>query len=263
MKAEYAFKILYSHDLQRALTHPVSTVRLQQCRFLFIDIISQHILKNNKSNEVHILHKLETGFYHKINHVQVCTRKSYFVIMIICLCKIKGLAMAWKPILVKTLGKDILSDKYIKSEMEKIMKTPQKDFEDFVAPFRAKNRPNIKIKVTKKGNSFRAFTGVESNWSKGKKANASDKFMFLTRGTSVRYATMSPDFVAKTSNRVVKSMKTRGNRDPLFVSTAYPQPGIEPREIEEEVRDRREGKIKRDIRIMFYKGILLNKLGRL
>lgn len=170
--------------------------------------------------------------------------------------------MSWKPILVK-MPKVAISDVYIQRELEKIMKTPQQDFESFVGTFSTENKPKIMIEVKKDIKGFRAFTGVKSNWSKGKKANASDKFMFLTRGTSVRYATMSSDFKPKTSKGVLRSGSGGGRRTPLFVDTAYPQPGIEPREIEELVKAKRQGQIKREIQFMFIKGVILNKLGRI
>lgn len=125
----------------------------------------------------------------------------------------------------------------IERRMDRTVERPKKDFEKYVSPFRAKNRPTIKIKVSRRRDEISAFTGVESNWTQGKTADKNDKFMFNARGTSVRYATMSPEFQAKTKRRTIASSSARGNRDPVFVSRSYPQPGIEAREIEETVAD--------------------------
>lgn len=139
---------------------------------------------------------------------------------------------AWKAITVQVplrAGKiaDLLGD-----QLEKEMEAPKKDLENYVAPFRAKNKPKILMERKNSLDSISVFVGVKSDWSRGKKANASDKFMFNSRGTSKRYAKMSPDFRAKTSPNSLISGSGGGNRDPLYVDTRHELPGIEARNVE-------------------------------
>ena len=58
---------------------------------------------------------------------------------------------------------------------------------------------------------------------------------FLNGGTSVRYATMTPDFVPKTSPNVLRSGPGAGGL--AFVSKNVPNPGIEAREFDQSVAD--------------------------
>lgn len=53
------------------------------------------------------------------------------------------------------------------------------------------------------------------------------RFLFVDEGTKVRYATMSPDFVAKTKPKSLKAGKGRGGL--LFVNKKKPRPGIKAR----------------------------------
>lgn len=53
------------------------------------------------------------------------------------------------------------------------------------------------------------------------------KFIYLDRGTSVRYAVMSEDFSPKTRVGVLGSSRGRGGM--IFVSRRHPKPGIEAR----------------------------------
>lgn len=164
----------------------------------------------------------------------------------------------WIAITPKVPRPLILQDNFIKKEMEKVMRPAQKDFQEFVAPFRAKNRPTIKIKVTKKRNSYMSFAGVETNWSKGKKADKNAKFMFLVRGTSERRATMSSEFRAKSKRGSIKSRGARGNRDPVAYGTK--RPGIESRDTEKVVRKKRERQIKFGMKVLFKKALIRSKL---
>jgi hypothetical protein len=53
------------------------------------------------------------------------------------------------------------------------------------------------------------------------------KWEWLDKGTRVRYATMSPDWISKTTPNVVGSRAGRGRM--LFVNKNIPHPGIEAR----------------------------------
>ncbi len=87
----------------------------------------------------------------------------------------------------------------------------------------------------------------------GKDASPEDIFMFLARGTKVRYATMAgrgigrDPFVAKTAVRRIVSGPGGGQRDPLFVDRRVPNPGIDAREIEEAVHDKNKSEVEKEM----------------
>lgn len=60
-------------------------------------------------------------------------------------------------------------------------------------------------------------------------------FYFLDHGTSVRYATMTEDFVAKTTPHKLYSGEGQGGLN--YVDPNQPRPGIEAREISKEIAD--------------------------
>lgn len=57
-----------------------------------------------------------------------------------------------------------------------------------------------------------------------------DIYRYISRGTRVRYATMSPDFRPKT--RVNRIVSYRGRGGMVFVDTSKPRPGIKARNYE-------------------------------
>lgn len=60
-----------------------------------------------------------------------------------------------------------------------------------------------------------------------------DVFWYLELGTWVRYATMSNNFIAKTTPHSIKSQQGQGSV--RYVDKRIPRPGIEPREILNEI----------------------------
>lgn len=69
-------------------------------------------------------------------------------------------------------------------------------------------------------------------------------YPFVTRGTRVRYATMTPDFTAKTKPRVIGSGQGSGGL--AYVDKRRPRPGIKAREFEPEVAKKTEPKFKKN-----------------
>jgi len=61
-------------------------------------------------------------------------------------------------------------------------------------------------------------------------------YRFITRGTRIRYATMTKDFVAKTVPGKIYSRVGRGGL--AFVDKRKPRPGIQAREYEEAAYDK-------------------------
>lgn len=56
-------------------------------------------------------------------------------------------------------------------------------------------------------------------------------YKFVSRGTRIRYATMTKDFIPKTRVKAIRSYAGRGGV--AFISRAHPRPGITAREFEE------------------------------
>lgn len=69
-----------------------------------------------------------------------------------------------------------------------------------------------------------------------------DKWKFVSRGTRVRHAQMSPDFKAKTRPGSLRSSAGRGGV--VRVSRAFHGPPIEAREFEEQIIDKHERSIR-------------------
>lgn len=65
-------------------------------------------------------------------------------------------------------------------------------------------------------------------------------YSYIDKGTSVRYATMSPDFAPKTRSRVIGSTGGRGRM--VFVSRNHPKPGIQAREFSVVIREKMQDK---------------------
>ncbi|MCC7208314.1 MAG: hypothetical protein IT323_13485 [Anaerolineae bacterium] len=65
-------------------------------------------------------------------------------------------------------------------------------------------------------------------------STSSKIYRFVTRGTKVRRALMSPDFRPKTRNRWIGSNKGRGGV--VFISKRLKLPGIKAREFEETIQ---------------------------
>lgn len=63
-----------------------------------------------------------------------------------------------------------------------------------------------------------------------------DIYRYVSRGTSIRYATMMPGFAPKTRNRYLGSNMGKGGV--AFVSKKHPKPGIKAREFEQAVQEK-------------------------
>lgn len=64
----------------------------------------------------------------------------------------------------------------------------------------------------------------------------SDIYRFVSRGTRIRYATMSGDFMPKTRVGYIGSNKGRGGV--AYISMMNPRPGIKARNFEEVIEDK-------------------------
>ena len=96
------------------------------------------------------------------------------------------------------------------------------------------HKPDFKEDFNDKGNKLE---GIASTSGEGSKDNP---YPFITKGTPVRYATMTPDFSPKSRRRVIGSRGGRGGV--AFINKNKPRPGIEAREFEEEIAKREQPK---------------------
>lgn len=91
---------------------------------------------------------------------------------------------------------------------------------DFIATVETwSNEP--KVQIVKKSNNEAEIFIVDK------------RYTFVNNGTRVRYATMTPDFQAKTVPRIIASGPGQGGV--AFVSRAHPRPGIKGRFFDEEI----------------------------
>jgi hypothetical protein len=70
-------------------------------------------------------------------------------------------------------------------------------------------------------------------------------YKFVDEGTSIRYATMTPDFEPKTVKRVIGSGRGRGGL--MYVDTRRPRPGIEAREFSKTIEEKHQPRFKRQM----------------
>lgn len=75
----------------------------------------------------------------------------------------------------------------------------------------------------------------------GEVSTDSDIYRYVSGGTRVRYATMSPDFSAKTQPHVIGSGP--GSGGVLYISKMHPRPGIEAREFDKTIAEQKAKKI--------------------
>ena len=68
-----------------------------------------------------------------------------------------------------------------------------------------------------------------------------NKWIWLDEGTTVRYATMTPGFKAKTKVRVIGSGEGAGKL--MFVNVRFPRPGIAARHFSDEIAKRQTKKL--------------------
>jgi hypothetical protein len=109
--------------------------------------------------------------------------------------------------------------------MERVIDRADKEFAKTYATW--KNKPEFEKSIEADNNKVIGSTLTSGEGSR------ENPYPFVTKGTRVRYAIMTPDFAAKTQPRVIGSGGGRGGL--LFVNKNKPMPGIEAREFEEEI----------------------------
>lgn len=109
--------------------------------------------------------------------------------------------------------------KVINSALDEWANGMKADFEKTTATWQHKP----KFKINKRG-------GYRSVWTDD------EIYQYITRGTRVRYATMTKGYGRKTRPRYITSYKGRGGV--LFISRKHPRPGIEARQFDIVISDR-------------------------
>jgi hypothetical protein len=128
--------------------------------------------------------------------------------------------------------KDEAMVKELLKGIEKSGKAIKKDYEKTTATWR--HKVNFEIISDLDPSGPEVLVGTE------------DKiYKFIDEGTSIRYATMTPDFQPKTVKRVIGSRGGRGGL--LYVDTRRPRPGIEAREFSKVIEAKHQPRFKRQM----------------
>lgn len=122
----------------------------------------------------------------------------------------------------------------MKDAAERMAPGIEKDFAKTTRTWKEKPKfsREVKVGVAAGGRLAKQVTGSASGVSV-EVSTDSDVYRFVDEGTKVRYATMTPDFLAKTRPRWIGSRKGRGGL--LFVNKKRPRPGIKAREFSKEI----------------------------
>ena len=137
-----------------------------------------------------------------------------------------------KPILPKPFNKAAL--KVLRQPVERTIDEAAALFEKTQATWEHK----AKFKKTVKETAAKIDGSVLTSGDGSKE----HPYPFVTRGTKVRRALMTPGFVAKSQKRIIGSGQGQGGV--LFVSKRLSLPGIKAREFEEEIGEQMEPRLK-------------------
>ena len=123
------------------------------------------------------------------------------------------------------IGKFVMFDKaqfekVYENSLEQTAKSMLIDYRVTVRTW--KNKPQFKIE--RKPWEREVFTAMTFS----KPATPGDIYGYVAEGTRVRYATMTPNFRAKSRIMKIRSLKGRGGV--AFIDTNRPRPGIQARE---------------------------------
>jgi hypothetical protein len=99
------------------------------------------------------------------------------------------------------------------------------------------HKPSFAQGFKESSKEMEGFTLTSGDGSKN------NPYPFVTKGTSVRYATMTPDFSPKSKVRTIGS--GGGSGGVLYVDKRRPRPGIQAREFEEEIALREQPKFQK------------------
>lgn len=113
-------------------------------------------------------------------------------------------------------------DRFFTEVVEKVTADAKKEFESTVKDFSENTPVEFKVVIKKTADNITGEVSTDSQI-----------YAFLNDGTSVRYATMDEDFIAKTQPGVIPSRSGRGKM--RYVNRQVPRPGIEARKFDEQI----------------------------
>ena len=144
--------------------------------------------------------------------------------------------MSFKPIIPK---KPKLEDfKLLVKAVEKTIDKADKEFAKTYKTFG--HKPDF-VKALEEGKA--KIVGSTTTSGEGSRRNP---YPFIVKGTSVRYATMTPDFKAKTKPRVIGSGSGAGGV--AYIDTRRPREGIEAREFDLEIAKQAKPKFVKNVK---------------
>lgn len=138
-------------------------------------------------------------------------------------------AVVWKEIKPKRLNQRAMFNELLKG-MNQVGKEMKQEYQKTTRTW--KNKPEFEIVKDTNPNGPEVLVGTDSLIYK-----------FLDEGTSIRYATMTPDFVSKTVPRMLSSRRGKGGL--AYVDTRRPRPGIEAREFSTLIQKKYQPRFKR------------------
>lgn len=121
---------------------------------------------------------------------------------------------------------DVLTDSFVKSVKEETEEA-DKQFAKTYATFRNAHKPDFSQEFNESKSEIWGQTVTSGDGS------TDNPYPFIVGGTSKRYATMTPDFVAKTKRRVIGSGPGAGGL--AYVDKRVKRKGIEAREFDKEI----------------------------
>lgn len=144
--------------------------------------------------------------------------------------------MSFKPIIPK---KPKLED--FKLLAEAVEKTIDKADKEFTKTYKTFSHKPTFVKELEEGTAK-----IVARTTTSGEGSRQHPYPFIVKGTSVRYATMTPDFKAKTKPRVIGSGSGAGGV--AYIDTRKPREGIEAREFDLEIAEQTKPKFVRNVK---------------
>lgn len=134
------------------------------------------------------------------------------------------MAKTFKVIVPKKFNKEEILESF-RNAVEDTIEEADKEFYRTYATFR--HEPTFEQHFDENSRQISGETVTEGD------GDSDNPYPFVERGTSVRYATMTQDFVAKTKPGVISAGSGRGGV--LYVDKRRPRPGIKARKKEKPI----------------------------
>ena len=144
--------------------------------------------------------------------------------------------MSFKPIIPRKPNLEDLN--LLVKAVEKTIDEADKEFAKTYKTF--DHKPDF-IKALEEGKAK-----IVSSTTTSGEGSKQHPYPFVVKGTSVRYATMTPDFIAKTKPRIIGSGSGAGGV--AYIDTRRPRKGIEAREFDLEIAEQTKPKFVKNVK---------------